>query len=295
MCRRAACIAAVNGDFFDLDDREPYGGLIVGGELWRTTRPFHSQLQLFDDRRLRAADAVWPVRVVGPDGLSRPVDSLNRRPEADQIAAFTARAGSATPAIAPATPGEEVVQLVARFETAGGLTLGGNRPLRAVQLRNGGTPIALGADAVVFVGRGVGARRLTDLWNQVDRFDSTLLRLDIGGDPAVDESVGGAPILEQRIVAAGGYAAEEGPNPRTAVGQRSDGTLVMAVVDGRGSDRAGMTVLQLTDLMHRLGAVESMNLDGGGSSTLVTHGAVRNAPSEGAERPVANALVVRAG
>jgi hypothetical protein len=293
MCRRAACIAAVNGDFFDLDDREPYGGLIVGGELWRTSRPFHSQLQLFDDGHLRAADATWPIRVVGPDGLARPVDALNRRPEANQVAAFTARAGSATPAIAPATPGEEIVQLVARLETAGGLTLDGRRTLRAVQLRNGGAPAGLGADAVVFVGRGVGARRLADLWAQVDRLGSTVLQLDMGGDPALDDSVGGAPILEQRVVAAGGYAAEEGPNPRTAVGQRRDGTLVMAVVDGRRPDRAGMTVPQLTDLMHRLGAVESINLDGGGSSTLVTHGAVRNAPSDGAERRVSNAVVVR--
>jgi hypothetical protein len=227
--------------------------------------------------------------------LSRPVDALNRRPEANQIAAFTARAGSATPAIAPATPGEEVVQLIARFDTTGGLTLGGNRPAQAVQLRNGGAPTALGADAVVLIGRGVGARRLVDLWNQVDRLGSTALRLDIGGDPAIDESVGGAPILVERVVAAGGYAAEEGANPRTAVGQRSNGTLVLAVVDGRRPDRAGMTLPQLTDLMRRLGAVESINLDGGGSSTLVTHGAVRNVPSDGAERRVTNAVVVRAG
>jgi hypothetical protein len=294
MCRRARCIAAVNGDFFDLDDREPYGGLIIGGELWRTSRPFHSQLQLSDDGRLRAADTAWPLRVVGPAGLPVPVDALNRRPEANQIAAFTARAGSATPAVTPAA-GEEVKQLVARFETVGGLTLNGSRPLQAVQLRNGGAPVGLGSDAIVFVGRGVGARRLADLWAQVNQFGSTALRLDTGGDPALDESVGGAPILEQRIVAAGGYAAEEGPNPRTAVGQRSNGTLVMAVVDGRRSDRAGMTVMQLTDLMRRLGAVESINLDGGGSSTLVTHGAVRNVPSDGPERRVSNALVVRVG
>jgi hypothetical protein len=47
--------------------------------------------------------------------------------------------------------------------------------------------------------------------------------------------------------------------------------------------------------MKALGAVDALNLDGGGSSTLVAAGVVKNSPSDGTERPVTNALVVLTG
>ena len=65
------------------------------------------------------------------------------------------------------------------------------------------------------------------------------------------------------------------------------------VVDGRQRSSVGMTYTELAKYMReKLGCDEALNLDGGGSATLWVFGHVMNSPSEGRERPAANALVV---
>ncbi|WP_266202452.1 phosphodiester glycosidase family protein [Pontibacter kalidii] len=56
-------------------------------------------------------------------------------------------------------------------------------------------------------------------------------------------------------------------HPRTAVGITADNHLIAVVVDGRFTEAHGMTTEELATVMHALGCVEAMNLDGGGSST----------------------------
>jgi hypothetical protein len=87
-------------------------------------------------------------------------------------------------------------------------------------------------------------------------------------------------------------------HPRTAVGVDADtGEVLVLVVDGRQQGSRGYTMVELADLMIDLGADEAINLDGGGSSTMVAKnrdGEVRvlNKPSDGFQRWVANALEV---
>src|SRR5690606_32538644 len=64
------------------------------------------------------------------------------------------------------------------------------------------------------------------------------------------------------------------------------------VVDGRQVTSAGMTLFELADYMLSIGCYNAMNLDGGGSSTMVVRGEIENSPSDGIERDVANALMV---
>ena len=85
----------------------------------------------------------------------------------------------------------------------------------------------------------------------------------------------------------------QGRAPRTALGFTAAGELLLMTVNGRqGNISIGMTLQELAELMRNLGAVEAMNLDGGGSSTMVVRGIVLNAPSDGRPRPVSNALLV---
>jgi hypothetical protein len=82
-------------------------------------------------------------------------------------------------------------------------------------------------------------------------------------------------------------------NPRSAIGYTEDrNTLWMVVVDGRRSSAVGMTCDETRTLMAGLGCYEAAMLDGGGSSTLVVDGMVRNRPSDGSPRTVANHLGV---
>ena len=60
-----------------------------------------------------------------------------------------------------------------------------------------------------------------------------------------------------------------GANPRTAIGQKADGTVLLLVTDGRGaSGHLGATASDLIEVMEKYGAVNAANLDGGSSSTM---------------------------
>jgi exopolysaccharide biosynthesis protein len=80
--------------------------------------------------------------------------------------------------------------------------------------------------------------------------------------------------------------------PRTAVGLVGS-RVWFVVVDGRQPATAiGMSHHELALFMQGLGCTDALNLDGGGSSTLWYEGKVMNQPSDGAPRPVGNALVL---
>lgn len=64
-----------------------------------------------------------------------------------------------------------------------------------------------------------------------------------------------------------------GANPRTAIGQRADGAVLLLVTDGRGSGgHLGATAADLISIMEEYGAVNAANLDGGSSSSLYYNG-----------------------
>ena len=81
-----------------------------------------------------------------------------------------------------------------------------------------------------------------------------------------------------------------GSAPRTAVGLKKDGTVLVLVVDGRSNTSRGLTLQELATYFLRLGARDAVNLDGGGSSVMVINGDVVNKPSDGRERTVSMAL-----
>lgn len=80
-------------------------------------------------------------------------------------------------------------------------------------------------------------------------------------------------------------------HPRTAVGISPDGHLWMMVVDGRQEISTGMSLYELAEFMSEFGITEALNLDGGGSTTMMVDGKVVNSPSDATGlRPISNAL-----
>ena len=67
-----------------------------------------------------------------------------------------------------------------------------------------------------------------------------------------------------------------GVNPRTAIGQRADGALLLLVLDGRSISTLGATMQDICDIMLEYGAVNAGNLDGGSSSIMVYNGEIIN-------------------
>ena len=84
----------------------------------------------------------------------------------------------------------------------------------------------------------------------------------------------------------------QGRAPRTGVGIKKDGTVLILVADGRSRSSAGMTLAEMARYFVQLGADRAMNFDGGGSSEMVVNGKIMNDPSDGSERPIRVALGV---
>ena len=95
-------------------------------------------------------------------------------------------------------------------------------------------------------------------------------------------------------------ARNETPRPRSSVGFRADGSIVVMAVSGRGSgggsESGGVTIHQEATLMQHLGAVDAVNLDGGTSTTLLVRHHIGGAfvrmdePPRVAQRHVPNVL-----
>ena len=78
------------------------------------------------------------------------------------------------------------------------------------------------------------------------------------------------------------------------IGTAADNTIWLVTVDGRQPEQSvGMTLVELRALAHRLGLVNALNLDGGGSTTMWVQGQVVNRPSDPTgPRKVSDALLV---
>jgi hypothetical protein len=114
----------------------------------------------------------------------------------------------------------------------------------------------------------------------------------------VADVVGGMPILVRRgrVVAPRCSSSFCRANPRTGIGFTRQGGVILVVVDGRRNRWSrGATLVGFAQTMKRLGAQEALNLDGGGSTTMVVNGDVVNRPSDGHQRRVSNAVLLLPG
>lgn len=117
-----------------------------------------------------------------------------------------------------------------------------------------------------------------------------------------DDIIGGAGLLIRRGTAITDWSPErlsargfiDARHPRTMIGRDAEGDTWLVTVDGRQPDHSvGMTLPELIDFARRLGLVDALNLDGGGSTTMVVKGNVVNRPSDPfGPRPVSDAIVV---
>jgi hypothetical protein len=83
-------------------------------------------------------------------------------------------------------------------------------------------------------------------------------------------------------------------HPRTAIARLKSGQILLLTVDGRQpGESVGMSLVMLADLLLEFGAVDAINLDGGGSTTMVIRNKLVNKPSDATgERPVSDAILV---
>ena len=281
-----ATVAGVNGDLFNFRDGHPSGVLMRNGVLDSPPLAERSSTAITADGTIRVDRA----RYIGywrGTGQRRALN-FNQPPGTNGVSLYTR-------SWAPTTPpfGNTTEAVLSGFPDARPNTdLTGT----VVQIKTGGdTPIPPGG--AVLVARGSSASKLVA---EAPVGTIVTARLTFNVDwSAVTDAIGGGPVLLRAgkpvFRANEGFSAGQlAPrNPRTAVGQRADGRIILVAVDGRQPGYSvGMTNFELALTMMRLGCVTASGLDAGGSTTMAFDGELLNRPSDGAERPVAEALLV---
>lgn len=292
MQRRAAPQATsvgVNGDFFSLADGRPSGIVLRDGVLATPPHPGRSSLGVGLDGLLDVQRVSLRATWLGT-GARRPIETVNKPPGRNGVALFTRAWGRTTPRVG----GDGVAVVLEPFPGASP-----NADLESAVTRvvEGGAPAAIAEGVAALVGRGTAAAALRE---EAPVGATVSIRLTLRPDwSRVADAIGGGPELVRDgvpVLHAGeafSSAQLQPRNPRSAVGQRDDGTILLVTTDGRQPGYSvGMTNFELALTMVRLGAVRAMALDSGGSATLAFDGRVLNRPADGRERPVASALML---
>ena len=109
----------------------------------------------------------------------------------------------------------------------------------------------------------------------------------------IDQVMGGGPELLRNGANVAPTTGEfnAAKHPRTVMGRDREGGVWFVAIDGRQNHSAGASLPEAAELAKRLGMVDAMNLDGGGSTTMSLFGDTLNRPSGGVERAVGNAVL----
>jgi exopolysaccharide biosynthesis protein len=285
---RHGAVAAVNGGYFrttGLLKGEPAGMLAVGGRLLSEPAKGRASMAVSNagnKAKIAFAHVAIKAELQVEDGASCTVDGFNRDRAPNELIILTPEFHRTT--LTDPSGMEAIIK-------------GG----RVVEIRDRSGSAPIPEDGFVISARGAGRdwMRLSlrpgaraEIKTEINARPALPFKPDfiLGGGPRL--LAGGKPVpSEAEAYPADFYAAR---HPRTAVGVRVDGTPVLVVVDGRQPKiGVGLSINELSALMAELGCVEAINLDGGGSSTMVVGGRVVNSPSDAAgERPVSDALLV---
>lgn len=269
---RYDALAGINGGYF-AGSGAPLGMVVIDGEMVSAPLPRRSVFGISraGEPFINAFEFQGRVRTM--NNVSLWVSAVNRPPHAGAVAVYTPRYGPLTPHVQTAAVIRDgIVQQFASGRIMipdRGYVLTVNQTEEELLTRH----LTIGQQVTIHF----------DFWPDMELISA------LGGGPRlVKEGEPFVPFVwewfSSRIFSSRA--------PRTAVGITPQGKLIFVTVDGRSKRNTGMTLGELARLMVSLGAREAMNLDGGGSATMVVGGRTVNEPSGGAERAVGSALLI---
>jgi hypothetical protein len=287
-------IAAVNCDFFSFASGWPLGNQVVNGEFAHGTQSLRSHLAFDTGGRPFIERLSFTGWFRTPAGTIYSITGVNERHKHDAIVLHTSFSDTATPISGPG--GRLLLRLASPRWSVGDtlrFVVGSWNPQIVTAIRPD--------EAVLWIGR------RTSIWRareDVKVADTLLVCLGFRTDLAgIFNVVGGAgrillngkPVSDSvNVTEKTSVAFLETRHPRTFVAFDRDTTkLFLCTVDGRQETSDGMNFAQMADFLLSQGVWNAVNLDGGGSTTMVINGKVVNSPSDrSGERPVANSLQI---
>jgi len=285
MAARTGAVAGINADYFDIGNTNvPLGVVVHGGQLVHTPNK-HSAFAITKDRHVLMTPLLFSgTAQVGTIPLQ--LAGINEWPPREGVSLITPAFGAFTPSagtmIAQLTPLDVAGASVARYRIESVAT-GTDRLPRGYWL-------AISEPAA----QTLGTPQPGDVVTLSEAFSTRFANFAA--------AVGGGPLLlhqSARYYEENAPAAAEGRTriPISAAALRFDGTLLLVEVDGREPFHSiGLTRDEFTSFLLGLGVTEAISFDGGGSSAIVArrpgerNAALRNEPSDGSERAVADGL-----
>jgi len=286
-------VAGINGDYYDTQYGLPIGSTMTEGALRNVSSDPYYAVGFRADGTAVIGDPQLSIRTLVNGGSGFPVYAFNYLRLSDYGIFLYDHNFNARHTTGTSEAGVDVVCSVAD----GALTIGGTLSLIVDEV------LAEASDTAVPEGKYVltansRATGYTGALLTLEPGDELTLIVSSGAENAEDwnevANMLGAPVLLLRdgAVVSG---LDTGSAPRTAIGQRPDGSLVFYAIDGRKSGYSvGATLTAVGMRLAELGCVTAVALDGGGSTTIAAtmpdapEARVVNTPSDGYERAVSN-------
>ena len=296
-------VAGINGDFYNTSTGLPIGIVVANGELRSSDGGYYAIGFKKDGSAILGKPGITLNADLGyaaldptndtPTQIIRKIAGINKaRVSSGGIYLYTYDFNSRH-TTGNTEPGVDVICTV----KSGSFSIGETLRLQVEDVIEASGPTAIREDQVVL---SVNAK-------SNDYFVNALRYLPIGSTVKVDISAASRSWEDVQYAVGALYSLVEdgavvsglpsGVSPRTAIGQKKDGTLVFYTIDGRKSGHSvGASLTQVAQRLIELGCVTAVCLDGGGSTTLaVTEpdaitATVINMPSEGSERSVTNQI-----
>ncbi|MBI5707566.1 MAG: phosphodiester glycosidase family protein [Armatimonadetes bacterium] len=283
--RSSGAIGGLNGDFFPFTG-DPLGLMIRSGEVTSLPDPRRSAFG-WNGRTMVFGPAVLEATATPEGGSPLAIDGLNQESGINMLCLNTEAAGFAKSKHPCAMALLQVLD--------GGFSANGRVRTRVAGLTSEGN-IAVAPNSAVLVGTGSHKAEVEAL--SVGSVVEISMKMGESGWAEVENAVGGGPTLLKKgqIIsdwAAQGFAESFAlkRHPRTAVGRTDEGDVWFVAIDGRQAMSDGATLQETALILKRLGCVDAINLDGGGSTTINLFNLTLNRPSDGTERPVANGVL----
>lgn len=291
-------VAGINGDFYNTSTGLPIGLVVTDGLLRSSDAGYYAIGFRADGTALLGKPGVQITADLGytvDDGfgvltdMTRPVAAVNKSRTNSGIYLYTYDF-NAKHTTGTTEAGVNVVCSVERGELAIGSTV----TARVVRVESSAVEAIQPDELVLSVNAQADSYYTTALQGVQVGSELTLTVTANEGWDEVEYAVGALYCLAENGAVTGGLAA--GVNPRTAVGQKADGTLIFYTIDGRRSGwSVGASLTQVGERLIELGCETVLCLDGGGSTNLAvttpdsTEAAIVNRPSE-TDRRVTNQI-----
>ena len=294
-------IAALNADFFE-QDGEVINNMISEGKFVKavkfTDSPFNtfvnSQLAITYDNKLLLEQFVFSGNVFFPDGTIEEIRRINSKADSNSITIYNSFQGNCTPVVPEKWAVSEVLLIPAgQSADTTFFTIGDSlKQAGHTQIPNDGFIISANNKYAYYLSRECEIGDTIKLLLKLNP-NFTNIRSLTGGWPQLVKD--GKSLIKSNLNIEGVIQRfSENRHPRTGVGFSKDSTTVYFItVDGRQQMSRGMSLLEFADLMIDEGIYQGLNLDGGGSTTMIINNKVVNSPSDNTgERAVGNCLVL---